>query len=94
MKIIYNHITPSGIGLCVSVSACTGFPLFKLLFQWRLELLYTRHYLGPGFGYVETVLTPCLTDAVPKGVKVRGKIALRWECELLYNQNYVNVLGS
>ena len=29
-----------------------------------------------------------------KGVKVRGKTALRWECELLYNQNYVNVMGS
>ena len=56
--------------------------------------MYTRHYLGPGFGYVETVLTPCLTDAVRKGVKVRGKTALRWECELLYNQNYVNLMGS
>ena len=39
-------------------------------------------------------MTPYLTDAVMKGVKVRGKTALRWECELMYNQNYVNVMGS
>ena len=53
-----------------------------------------RHYLGPGFRCAETVMTPCLTDAVMKCVKVRGKTALRWECELLYNQNCVNVMGS
>ena len=46
---------------------------FKL-FQWRPRLLYTRHNLGPGFGWTETALTPCLTDAVMKGVKVRGRL--------------------
>ena len=29
-----------------------------------------------------------------KGVKVWGKTALRWDSELLYNQYYVNVMGS
>ena len=37
-------------------------------------LLYTRHCFGPGFGCARTVLTPCLTDAVMKGVKVRGRL--------------------
>ena len=46
---------------------------FKL-FQWRPRLLYTRHNLGPGFGCAETALTPCLTDAVMKGVKVWGRL--------------------
>ena len=53
------------IGVCVRA--------FKL-FQWRPGLLFTRHNLGPGFGCAETVLTPCLTDAVMKGVKVRGRL--------------------
>ena len=30
--------------------------------------------LGPGFGCAETVVTPCLTDAVIKGVKLRGRL--------------------
>ena len=29
-----------------------------------------------------------------KCVKVRGKTALRWECELLYSQSRVGVMGS
>ena len=47
--------------------------------------MYTRHCLGPGFGCAETVLIPCLTDAVMK-----GKAA----CELLYSQHRVGVVGS
>ena len=50
--------------------------------------------LGPGFGCAETVVTPCLTDAVMKRCEVAGKTALRWECEHLYNQNRVRVVGS
>ena len=30
--------------------------------------------MGPGLGCERTVLTPCLTDAVMKGVKVRGRL--------------------
>ena len=30
--------------------------------------------MGPGLGCARTVLTPCLTDAVMKGVKVRGRL--------------------
>ena len=33
-----------------------------------------KHCLGPGFGCARTVLTPCLTDAGMKGVKVRGRL--------------------
>ena len=47
--------------------------------------MYTRHCLGPGFGCAETVLTPCLTDAVMKG---------KTACELLYSQSRVGVVGS
>ena len=47
--------------------------------------MYTRHCLGPGFGCAETVLTPCLTDAVMKGKSA---------CELLYSQSRVGVVGS
>ena len=47
--------------------------------------MYTRHCLGPGFGCAETVLTPCLTDAVMKGKSA---------CELLYSQCRVGVVGS
>ena len=36
--------------------------------------MFTRHYLGPVCGCAETVLTPCLTDADMKGVKVKGKL--------------------
>ena len=36
--------------------------------------MYTRHCLGPGFGCARTVLTPCLADAVMKGVKVQEKL--------------------
>ena len=43
-------------------------------FKWKPGLMYTRHYLGPGCGCAETVFTPCLTDAVMKGVKVQGSL--------------------
>ena len=36
--------------------------------------MFTRHSLGPGCGYTEFVVTPCLTDAVLKGVKVQGRL--------------------
>ena len=45
--------------------------------------------MGPGFGCARTVLTPCLTDAVMKGVNVRGRLHVR-----LYSQSRVGVVGS
>ena len=75
----------NSIGVCVG--ACTVFPPIKFdLSKWIPGLLYARHCLGPGFGCARTVLTPCLTDAVMKGVKVRS-------CELLYRLSRVGVVG-
>ena len=53
--------------------------------------MHTRHSVCPGCGCAETVLTPCLTGAVMKGLKVQGRL-VSWTCELFTAR--IVVLGS
>ena len=43
--------------------------------------------MGPFCGCAETVLTPCLTGAVMKGLKVQGRL-VSWTCELFYSRSW------
>ena len=80
--------------MCVSVCACTGFPSFNLDFPNRdLSFVY-KALFGPRFW----VCSDCF-DSLSDGrsyERCEGavKTALRWDCELLYNQNCVRVVGS
>ena len=63
------------ISVVKCICACTGFPSFKLDFSNGDQVCCIQGtILGPGFGCADIVLTPCLTDAVMKGVKVRGRL--------------------
>ena len=71
-----------------------GFLRLNLTFPMENRASVYKALFGPKFRVCRDCFDSLVTDAVMKGVKVRGKTALRWECELMYNQNYVNVTGS
>ena len=62
-------LVKNSIGVCVA--ACTGFPSIKLLTcPMDTRAIVYKALFGPRFREARTVLTPRLTDAVMKGVKV------------------------
>ena len=59
----------------VFVFVCAlGFFRLNLTFPMETRAVIYRNYLGRGFGCADTVLAPCLTYAVMKGVKVQGRL--------------------
>ena len=51
--------------------------------------MFTRHYLGPGFGVCRDCFDSLTDGRSYERCEGAGKTALGWECELLYNQNRV-----
>ena len=51
-----------------------GFFRSNLTCPMETRAVVYKAMFGPWFRCAETVLTPCLTDAVMKGVKVRGRL--------------------
>ena len=71
---------------------CTGFPSFKLdLSKRRPGLLYTRHYLGPGFGCAADMRSYERCEGAGKNA-----VSLACHCVHWYSQSHgrVGELGS
>ena len=76
--------------VCVCVCACTGFPSFKLDFS---NVVY-KALFGPRFRVRRDCFDSLSDGRSYERCEGAGKTVLRWECELLYNQNRVCVVGS
>ena len=71
-----------------------GFLRLNLTVQMKTRAVVYKALFGPRFR-VWRDLFDSLSDVCSyERCEGAGKTALRWECELLYNQNRLNVMGS
>ena len=70
-----------------------GFLRLNLTFPMETRAVVYKALLGPRFRVCRDCFESLSNGRSYERCEGAGKTALRWECELLYNQNHVRVVG-